>query len=304
MPSEALPASPEAILRLTPAGADRLLDELEATVPTRPPFVQLPRRTGGVAVVFGDSHGDWRSTLEVVRTFDAGGPSSVLVGLGDYVDRSPPDLPCGSVANALFLLGLAARHPESVYLLQGNHETTRRIGAYPHTLPTEVEQLWPGSERYDRLLGLLERGPLAATLPCGAYLAHAGFPRGDLGATWTDALARPGDERLLELVWAECDASDARRGAVAPWGERDLDRFLAASGLLTVWRGHDPDLVGRALYGGRVMTLHTTRIYERYGGVLVALLPLDRSLARVEDAEVRHLATEGRGAPRRPGRPS
>lgn len=295
MATDGLPASPAEVLALDGPGADRLFETLESSVPRRPPWVELPSPARGVAVVFGDTHGDWSSTVEVVRAFEGAGRSSVLVGLGDYVDRSPADLPCGSVANALYLLSLAARWPDRVFLLQGNHETTRRIGAVPHTLPDEVRRLWgPGRERYDRLMGLLERGGLAATSDSGAYLAHAGFPRGELPPRWQDALANPNEERLLELVWSEPDVSLGRRGATTPWTQRDLDRFLGATGLSTVWRGHDPDLVGRPLYGGRVMTLHTTRLFRRYGGVLLAELPLDRRFARVEDAELRHLSTEAR----------
>jgi len=295
-----LPSTPSDVLRLSASGADRLLDALEERVPTRTPYVEIPRAAGGSAFVFGDTHGDWRSTLEAVHAFEAGGPESVLVGLGDYVDRSPADLPCGSVANALYLLGLEAQLPTRVYLLQGNHETMRRIPAVPHPLPSEVARLWgPDPHRYERLMGLLERGPLAASAACGAYLAHAGFPRGDLPSPWTDALRRIDDERLLELVWSECEASDARRGAVTPWTEADLDRFLRLSGLVTVWRGHDPDLAGRPLYDGRVMTLHTTRIFERYGGVLLAVLPLDRPLPAVTEAPLLHLATETRQSPPR-----
>jgi len=295
MDDDGLPPSPPDVLRLSAAGVDQLLDELERRVPRRPPLVQIPRVAGGRAFVFGDTHGDWWSTLEAAHAFEAVGPPSILVGLGDYVDRSPGDLPCGAVANAVYLLGMAARWPDRVYLLQGNHETMRRIGAVPHTLPEELSRLWgPDPRRYDRLLGLLERGPLAAALGSGAYLAHAGFPRGDLPTPWTDALEDPDDERLLELVWSGCDVSKAWRGGIPPWGEADLDRFLRASGLTTVWRGHDPDLCGRPLYHARVMTLHTTRLYERYGGVLLAVLPLDRAVRTVAEGELRHLATEGR----------
>ena len=301
---EVLPSGPSEVLGLSAAGADRLLDRLEGEVPRRPPYVELPGTAGGVAVVFGDTHGDWGSMLGAVRAFEAAGPSSILVGLGDYVDRAPADQPCGSVANALYLLGLAARFPDRVYLLQGNHETVRRIGVAPHTLPAEVARLWgPDPERYDRLMGLLERGPLAASAGCGAYLAHAGFPRGELPSPWTSVLRPPDDERLLELVWAECAASDTRRGAAPAWDEQDLERFLESSGLSTVWRGHDPDLSGRSLYHGRVMTLHTTQLYARYGGVLLAVIPLDRPLRTVDDAELRHLSTEGRRTPRPALRP-
>jgi len=293
MDAQGLPTAPSEILRLDAAGADRLLENLEARVPCRTPCAELPAVPGTSAFVVGDTHGDWLSTVEAVRLFEEAGPSSVFVGLGDYVDRSPSDLPCGAVANALYLLGLTARFPTRVYLLQGNHETQRRIPGAPHTLPGEVHRLWgPGPDRYDRLMRLLERGPLAATSKSGAYFAHAGFPRGELFPPWQEALADPGVERLLEVVWAEPDVAPFHRGAVPPWTERDLDLFLGASGLLTVWRGHDPDLAGRPLYGGRAMTLHTTRLYARHGGVLLGVVPLDRPMHTVLEAEVRHLATE------------
>ena len=292
MPGE-VPTEPSEFGRLSPAEADRVLEALEASVPRRPACTELPAATGACAFVFGDTHGDWLSSREAVRAFEAGPPGSVLVGLGDYVDRSPADLPCGAVANALYLLGLAARRPDRVFLLQGNHETMRRIGASPHTLPAEVTRLWgPDRRRYDRILGLLERGPLAAVSASGAYFAHAGFPLGPLPARWPEAVADPTEERLLELVWSEPDASTNRRGAIDPWTEADLERFLSATGLAAIWRGHDPDLAGQALYHGRVMTLHTTRIYQRYGGVLLAVVPLDRRLRTVGDADLRHLATE------------
>ena len=288
--------SPEAILRLSAEEADALLDRLERHVPSRAPLVEIPASAGDELIVFGDTHGDWRSTEEVTRVYRAG--DRALVGLGDYVDRPPDDCGAGSVANALFLLQLAAVRPDRVFLLQGNHETVRRIPAIPHQLPEEIDELWgPESSRYDRLAGLLERGPLAATTPNGAYLAHAGFPRGFLSEPWTKEFESVDDDRLSELVWAECDASKIRRGAAVAWSARDLDRFLAASGLKVVLRGHDPDLTGLLLYAGRCVTLHTTRIYQRYGGVLLARVPLQRPLRSLVDVTLEHLPTEGRSFP-------
>jgi len=288
--------TPTEILRLSRDEADELLDRLEGRVPVRAPWVEIPDGTAGEAVVFGDTHGDWRSTEEAVKRYRGG--NRCLVGLGDYVDRAPDDCGAGAVANALFLLGLAAEAPDRVYLIQGNHELAHRIPAVPHNLPDEVDELWgPDSTRYDRILGLLERGPLAATTPNGAYLAHAGFPRGKLPDPWTRSFLTANDERLAEITWAECEASRIRRGAALPWGSGDLDRFLRATGLRLILRGHDPDLTGRPLYGGRCLTLHTSRIYERYGGVIVAILPLRTPLSTVADLVVEHLPTEGRTYP-------
>jgi Calcineurin-like phosphoesterase len=292
---DAFPESPGALLGLSREETDRLLALLERTVPRRSPWVEIPHVPGGAALVFGDSHGDWRSTEELVAKFVAGGGASRLVGLGDYVDRSPPDSGPGSVVNALWLLSVEARWPDRVVLVQGNHELARRLGAQPHTLPAEAEELWDdGGERYGRLMALFERGPVAATTRSGAYLAHAGFPRGTLPRPWTRAFDDLTDERLLEITWAECEASEVRRGAAEPWGERALDAFLAASGLSIVLRGHDPDITGRPVYGNRCLTLHTSRTYERYGGVIAAWVPLDHPVRSVTELRVEHLSTEGR----------
>ncbi len=281
--------APEEILALRPAAADGLLDRLEREVPRRPALVELPSREVGSALVFGDSHGDWPSTTRIVRAFEQAGPGSVLVGLGDYVDRAPEDCPSGSVANALYLLGLAAERPDRVFLLQGNHETVRRIGAFPHDLPDELDALWgPSASRYPRLMALLERGALAATV-AGTYLAHAGFPVARRPADWRAAFPPTDDDALAEIVWAECDASEIRRGGAPVWTRKDLDAFLGASHLGTFWRGHDPDLTGRPLYDQRVMTLQTTRYYAAYGGVVYAELPLDRPVATVREAVLHRL---------------
>jgi hypothetical protein len=291
--------TPEEILELSSEEADQLLERLERAVPVHSGFVDLPAKGFREAIVFGDTHGDWRSTLEIERAFlePDGGPR-YLVGLGDYVDRPPSDCETGSVVNALLLLGLAARFPDRVVLLQGNHETTRRIGAVPHSLDAEVDERWgPQADRYTRLLGLLERGPLAGATASGVYLAHAGFPRGPLPASWRRLFEEVDEAQLIDLVWAECDATRNRRGVAPAWTGEELNGFLSKTGLSVFLRGHDPDLVGRPLYNGRCLTLHTTRIYERYGGVVVAHVPLETAVRTVADLSVEHLASEGRRFP-------
>ena len=292
--TDEIPSAAE-ILALSPEEVDRLLDRLERTVPVRPGFVDLPQRDFPEAIVFGDTHGDWRSTAEVERRFfDATGGPRCLVGLGDYVDRPPGDCPNGSVVNALRLLSLAGRYPDRVFLIQGNHETSRRIPVLPHSLAEEVDDLWgPVEERYTRLVALLERGPLAAASASGVYFAHAGFPRGSLPASWRRAFEEPDDSRLIDLVWSDPDATRHQHGADRPWTEAELLGFLGRAQESAFVRGHDPDLTGRPLYGGRCLTLHTTRIYERYGGVIVARVPLGSPVGNVVDLRVEHLGTEG-----------
>lgn len=288
--------SPPEILSLSSTGADELLARLERTVPRHAPVVDLADTGASEAVVFGDSHGDWPTVLEVVRRYRAT-EAAALVGLGDYVDRTPADCPNGSVANALFLLQLSALETPRVVLIRGNHETVLEYPVLPHSLPREVEALWgPDPVRYQRVVGLLNRGPLVATSPSGAYLAHGGFPRAPRPKRWTEAV-NADRWRLGEIVWADCAASHNRRGVAPAFKEEELLGFLTEAGLSMMIRGHDPDLTRRPVYAGRCLTLHTTRYYERYGGVLLARLPITGRVSttadlRIEDVRPRVDAVE------------
>lgn len=288
---------PEDVLGWTPAEADEQLERLEATVPQRRSFVDLPATGSQELVVFGDSHGDWRSTADPIAAFLEAPSERWLVGLGDYVDRAPSDCGAGSVATAVELLDLAARFPDRVYLVAGNHELAGKIATLPHDLPEEVDGLWgPDEERYHRLLGLLERGPLAIRTPGGAFLAHAGFPR-DAGGSWKEKLDHPDEQTLIDLTWSDVAGSGYERGVGRPIDEAELRRFLAAAQCQIFLRGHDPPLTGRPWFHRTLLTLHTTRLYERFGGVVYATLPAAAPVRSTDDVTVHHTASEGREFP-------
>jgi hypothetical protein len=270
--------------------ADALLGRLEAHVPVHPALVRLADPPAQEAIVFGDTHGDWRATLAALRPFLETPNRYLLIGLGDYIDRAPPDCEQGSVGNALFLLALAAEHPERVYLVQGNHEAHRRIPVVPHDLPEEVDELWgPDESRYWRIMHLLERGPLALLTTNGAYLAHAGFPHPPPAAPFPEEFATIDDDRLAQIIWSEPTVAHSRRGATAPFDEKELSAFLTRCGAQLFLRGHDPELTGRPAFGGRCLTLHTSRRYLRFGGVVSARLPLDRPVHGAADVALDHL---------------
>ncbi|MCI4346594.1 MAG: metallophosphoesterase, partial [Thermoplasmata archaeon] len=282
-------------LRLEPSEADDLLDRLEAEVPVATGSVELPGPPATEAIVIGDTHGDWPSTLAATQRFLEAPGERCFVGLGDYIDRPPDDCPNGSVANLLYLLLLRAAFPDRVVLLQGNHETTRRFPVVPHSLPEEVDDLWgPEEDRYSRLLGLAERGPYAAISPSGVYLAHAGFPMEGPARRWRESLEEGADAPVLDAVWRSADASRLDRGFISSFTETELDRFLDEIGASVFLRGHDSDLTGRPTYRGRCLTLHTSRVYELYGGVILARIPLDHPVRTAGDLKVEHLETETR----------
>jgi hypothetical protein len=72
---------------------------------------------------------------------------------------------------------------------------------------------------------------------------------------------------------------------------------LEVSGNRGFLRGHDADLTGRSVFHHRCLTIHTSRIYERYGGVVIARVPLVQPVNSTEEIELEHLETEGREYP-------
>ncbi len=286
---------PAGILKLSADEADRLLDRLERDVRTWPTLLDLSSFRAEEAIVFGDTHGDWPTTQAIVERYQEPTRPRLLIGLGDYVDRTPGDCGAGSVANALYLLQCTAREPDRVILIQGNHETVRSIPVRPESLSREVRDLWgvePG--RYERLIDLLGRGPRAAFHSSGPYLAHAGFPTGGDPHDWRAAFDRRDEPLVAQLAWAECAASRSRRGQGTPFGEAELTSFLDRAGLSFMLRGHDPDLTGRSVFRDRCLTLHSTRAYEGYGGVILGRLPLQGRTRATSQVSIEHLKTEGR----------
>jgi protein phosphatase len=293
------PVPPEVIDRMEASDVDRLIARLDSKIASEPTLVYVnPPGTSTFAVI-GDTHGDWRSARMAMEWFLERPRERAFVGLGDYVDRAPADSPGGSAVNALFLLSVKAAFPDRVYLIQGNHEAVRRIPFDPHTLPEEMEARWGRDpRRYSRLLDLLERGPLAGYTPSGVFLAHGGFPS-HLTSPWTDRFRTVDEALLFELLWRDVAASAIDRGLSLPFDEAALNDFLHATGLRVFLRGHDPYMVGQSLYHDRCLTLHTTRIYAQYGGILTARVPLDRPVDSTRDIEV--VALPITGYPRGPG---
>ena len=283
------PVAPEVIEQMDSAEIDTLLTQLDPQISSEPALVHVRPKGATALAVIGDTHGDWCSTEAALAWFLASPEDRGFVGLGDYIDRAPSDCPAGSAVNALYLLSVKAAYAERVFLIQGNHEAARRIPVVPASLEEEMASRWgKDRRRYSRLMGLLERGPLAGYTDSGVFLAHGGFPS-RLASVWQDRFRNVDETLVVELLWRDTAASSTDRGLSPPFDEEDLTRFLKATGLHVFLRGHDPNVVGQFLYGDRCLTLHTSRAYARFGGILTARVPLDQPVRSTADLEVVNL---------------
>lgn len=110
------------------------------------PFVQaVTVKVGTEIIIFGDRHGDVRSTLEMLALLSEKGyldpsnpfkitnPDVLIVGLGDYVDRGN-----SGVETIQTLLWLKLCNPDQVILVRGNHEDYM-LGVNQSQFQKEVE---------------------------------------------------------------------------------------------------------------------------------------------------------------------
>ncbi len=292
-------------LSLEGGGARRVrevLSELEERLHGRPEpaFVRVP--SDRPVLVLGDTHGDVPSILRAVERARGVRPAARIVALGDYIDRAtrreprPAVLPNGSLWGFLLLLATKALDPEGIVLLQGNHEAQRRLPVPGPTFLRELRELFPRAEAieiWDRALGLAERLPLAAATDGGVFLAHGGIPP---AGRWAPDRWDRGDLPLLEgLLWADPDVDYSDRGAGFAFAREEMDEFLASIGCSVFVRGHDPEHLGTALFGERLVTLQTSDIFQFLGrkGILVAEIPPRARIRTARDLSV--YALSGRG---------
>lgn len=289
-PPDARPIDPVEISSWDEAGALEFLDRWEGRIPART-LVDIPEIPEGEALVLGDSHGDWPTVQMLVGRFlDGPEARDRWIALGDYVDRTPDRLPQGSVRNALYVLSLRATFPDRVVLLRGNHETQRQIPGDMHSLRDEAKELWGSPEVAERIQDLFDRLPLAAVTESGVYLAHAGYPM-DPQRNWRTELASSTERVLFEAVWNDVEMSPAygHRGIdQEPIRQANLESFLSRAGCSVFLRGHDPDMAGKILFGGRVLTVHGARVFEG-AGLTVASVPLGGPIRRLTNSMVQAL---------------
>ncbi len=160
--------------------------------------------SGDRAIVFvGDTHGDVQATQIVLSRF-LSSPNTVIVFLGDYVDRGPK-----SEQNLQLLLRTKLDYPETVFLLMGNHEGWTFSPFSPADFWESLQQ--HRQQSYAKTLAYL---PLAVHIDRGILALHGALPDVERideieqitpntanwqKITWGDWIDEPGYELLTSV---------------------------------------------------------------------------------------------------------
>ncbi len=216
--------------------------------------------------VLGDIHGDYTSFMYALREAEKEGilDNGVIVLLGDYVDRGPPEGQVATIARVASLI--INEKPQRIVALRGNHEPPPGLEPIPHDYEDALASLY-GLEKASILYKISRRFfdalPHAAIVDNVALFLHGGLPVNGfhLGVNGYLAASKEPWENFVEILWN--DPSDwveekapSPRGVGHLFGPKITEKALALTGVKLVVRGHEPVQRGyKTNHEGRVVTL-------------------------------------------------
>lgn len=224
-------------------------------------LIRLP--PGRTVVFVGDTHGDREATERVLDRFL--GQGTVLVFLGDYVDRGPD-----SAGNLRLLLETKLSRPGEVFLLMGNHEGW---GVSPFSPADFWHSLDPRRERmFAEVLSLL---PFAAHHPDGLLALHGALPDvGGLGEIEDIALGSAEWRKITWGDWAEAPGYVIDPGAFGrpTFGRGFFAEVMGRLALRVLVRSHQP-FAPPYLFDDRCLTIFTSAAYGGTTRTVAVLRP-------------------------------
>ena len=132
-------------------------------------FIKEPNclKLSGSFIVVGDIHGQFFDMIQIFRIHGYP-PKTKYLFLGDYVDRGLHSI---ETIGLLFLLKL--RHPDSIYLLRGNHEC--RSISQNYGFQAESQKKFKNTKVWGHFTRCFDGLPIAAVLNGKVFAVHGGL---------------------------------------------------------------------------------------------------------------------------------
>ena len=265
----------EAIGSMTGKDIGELLNEAERRLAAEANLIRLE---SGTVVFVGDTHGDVEATERVIRKHLK--PGNTVVFLGDYVDRGP-----ASMENINLLLQHKVDHPDSLFLLMGNHEGDAIMSFQPANF---WERLGAGlRRRYGEVLSQL---PLALSAPNGIIALHGALP--DVPDLEAVDRIKPGDSEWHQMTWGDWQdgggenlGTDLYTGR-PQFGREWFDTIMSRLGKHVLIRSHQPT-APLTMYDKRCLTIFTSSAYGHYVAErTIALVDLTKEVRSADDVNL------------------
>jgi len=261
-----------------------LLNQAEKVIAEEANLIQLE---SGRIIFVGDTHGDPEATEKIVHEYLKS--ENKLVFLGDYIDRGP-----ASLENINLLLQQKIEHPDTLFLLMGNHEGYAEMKFHP-------ADFWEGldaelRQRYSEVLSML---PLAASTPNGIIALHGALP--DVPGLEDINRTKIGSTEWHHITWGDWQEREGKFLGIDPYtgrpqfGQGWFEEIMSRLGKNVLIRSHQPN-APPAMYGGRCLTIFTSSAYPRFnrGSYVsertIALVDLEREVKSVDDIRIERVS--------------
>ena len=252
-----------------------LLSEAGKIFAKEPKLIQLE---SGTVIFIGDTHGDLEATEKIIKKHLK--PGNKLVFLGDYVDRG-----AASRENINFLLGQKIEHPDSLFLLMGNHEGYAVLDFQP-------ADFWGGldAELRQRYSEVLSKLPLVVSTPNGIIALYGALP--DVPDLEDINGIKLGSREWHQITWGDWQDRAGKSLGIDPYSGRPqfgrgwFDEIMSRLGKNVLIRSHQPD-APPSMYGRRCLTIFTSSAYSHYVSErTIALVDLKKTVRTVDDIKI------------------
>jgi len=252
-----------------------LLTKAEKLFASEAKLIQLE---SGKVIFVGDTHGDIEATEKTIAKYLK--PENKIVFLGDYVDRG-----AASLDNINFLLKQKLEHPDSLYLLMGNHEGHSVVSFYP-------ADFWEGldaelGQRYGEVLAML---PLVVSTPNGIIALHGALP--DVSNLEEINRIEPGSAQWHQITWGDWQEREGKFLGIDPYTGRPqfgrgwFQEIMSRLGKNVLIRSHQPDAPA-TMYDRRCLTIFTSSAYRNHiSERTIALVDLGKPVERIDDIAI------------------
>jgi predicted phosphodiesterase len=229
-------------------------------------------------VIFvGDTHGDLETSQKVIKNYLKEG--NEIVFLGDYVDRGPL-----SKENLDFLLEQKEKHPDQVFLLQGNHEGHRILKFYP-------AEFWESltSEEYQKYSQIVENFPLAVVVK-NIIALHGALPKIEKLEDFEKI--QIGDENWFRICWGDFLDEPGDELGVDPFtgrpqfGRDYFFKIMEKINKRILIRAHDPR-APQLMYDDCCLTIFTSFAYPKER--IIAIADFSKEIKTARDLELKKL---------------
>ena len=252
-----------------------LLNEAEKRFASEAKLIRLE---SGRVIFVGDTHGDLEATEKIIHRHLKS--KNKLVFLGDYVDRGP-----ASLENINFLLGQKLEHPDSLYLLMGNHEGHAVYSFHP-------ADFWEGldAELRQRYSEVLSKLPLAVSTPNGIIALHGALP--DVSGLEDISRIKPGSAEWHQITWGDWQETEGKFLGIDPYTGRPqfgrgwFEKIMSRMDKSVLIRSHQPS-APPTMYSKRCLTIFTSSAYTYYVPErTIALVDLEQEVKTVDDIRI------------------